>query len=178
MQRQSLVWVFALILIGVFLLFRVAHAPMGRYPVASPAVTIVNPGMGYPGDTQTIHQLFANHNLIERTVTAIPKGIRTVTESHHPEVAALIQAHVSEMYDRVNRGQPIPMIAMSSTLPILIRSANQYQRQLRLTAQGIEITETSSDPDLVAAICEHAEEVTQFIQQGMPAMMKGGMRAP
>ncbi len=134
--------------------------------------------MGNGDDAQTIHQLFANHTQIHRTVTEIPGGIRTVTESDNPEVVALIQLHVVKMYDRVREGLPIPMIGMSSTLPTMLQATNQYQRQFRITSKGIEVTETSNDPNLVAVIREHGREVTQFITQGMPAMMNGRMRQP
>lgn len=134
--------------------------------------------MGNGGDAQTIHQLFATHEQIHRTVTDIPGGIRAVTESDNPEVVALIQLHVVKMYDRVREGLPIPMIGMSSTLPTMLQATNQYQRQFRITSKGIEVTETSNDPNMVAIIREHGREVTQFITQGMPAMMNGRMRQP
>jgi hypothetical protein len=133
-------------------------------------------GMDHRADAQTIHQLFSNHTQIRRTVTEIPNGIRSVTESDNPAVTALIQSHVSQMYEKVNSKRSIPMIGMSSTLPTMLRSANQYQRQLHETAKGIEVIETSNDPNLVAVIREHAQEVTRFVEQGMPFMNNGMMK--
>jgi hypothetical protein len=37
------------------------------------------------------------------------------------------------------------------------------------------VTETSRDPRLVQAIRDHAKEITGFVEQGMPAMMRGMM---
>src|SRR6266851_3167929 len=37
------------------------------------------------------------------------------------------------------------------------------------------LTETSSDPEVTKAIREHAQEVSGFVRDGMPAMMRGMM---
>lgn len=171
MQRRILVWLSILALVVALAIPQVTNGQMGRSPGM-----MGNSGMRGGGDAQTIHQLFAYHDQIHRTVEEISDGIRAVTESDSPQVAALIQAHVSKMYDRVNENQPIPMIGMSSTLPIMSQSANEYQRRIQLTSKGIEVTETSDNPEMVAVIQEHAQEVTQFAEQGMPAMMNGRMR--
>jgi len=171
MQRRILVWLSILALVVALAIPQVTNGQMGRSPGM-----MGNSGMRGGGDAQTIHQLFAYHDQIHRTVEEISGGIRAVTESDSPQVAALIQAHVSKMYDRVNENQPIPMIGMSSTLPIMAQSANKYQRRIQLTSKGIEVTETSDNPEMVAVIREHAQEVTQFAEQGMPAMMNGRMR--
>ncbi len=171
MPRNFLFWMFAFALALILAYPQIAHGQMRRSPGM-----MSNPGMGHGGDAQTIHQLFANHNQVHRSVQEIPGGIRAVTESDNPQVVALIQSHVAKMYDRVSKKQFIPMIGMSSTLPTMLQEANHYQRQLRMTTKGIEVTETSNNPEMVALIREHAREVTQFAEQGMPAMMNGGMR--
>lgn len=42
--------------------------------------------------------------------------------------------------------------------------------------KGVVVTETSNDPRLTQAIRDHAREVTGFVRDGMPAMMRGMMR--
>ncbi|WP_338182265.1 hypothetical protein [Candidatus Dormiibacter inghamiae] len=37
------------------------------------------------------------------------------------------------------------------------------------------VTETSSDPTLTTAIRQHSQEVSGFVRDGMPAMMRGMM---
>lgn len=64
---------------------------------------------------------------------------------------------------------------MSSTLPTLFRNSTGYRRELTFIAKGIVVTETSSDSRLVNAIREHAQEVSGFVHDGMPAMMRGMM---
>jgi hypothetical protein len=124
------------------------------------------------GDMQVIHQLFANHDAIQRTVEEIPGGIRAVTESDDPQIAALIQEHVTEMYDRIDEGQVFTM--MSPTLPEMFANAEHYDRQLELTPNGVAITETSDDPEIVALIRAHGQEVNDFVDDGMVSMMNAG----
>jgi hypothetical protein len=134
------------------------------------------PGMMGGGDMRSIRELFASHNQIRRTVEEIPGGIRSVTESDNPQVASLIQSHVPSMYQHIDHGQSIPMIMMSSTLPVMAQNADRYQRHFQLTPKGIVVTEISNDPGMVAVIRDHAREVSGFVTEGMPAMMKGMMR--
>ncbi|HAC64036.1 MAG TPA: hypothetical protein DCF68_10975 [Cyanothece sp. UBA12306] len=177
MNRQSII-----VLIGLlFTLFLSLTLP----EIAYSGETLSVQGMGrggmrggrmMGGDGRIIHQLFANHDQIRRTVEEIPGGVRTVTESDNPQVAALIKEHVPRMYQRIENGQGIPMIMMSSTLPTMAQNPDLYHRQFEMTSKGIMVTETSNDPDMVAVIREHAREVTGFVKVGMPGMMDGMMR--
>ena len=47
---------------------------------------------------------------------------------------------------------------MSSSLPTLFRNSSGYRRELTLSAKGVVVTETSSDPRLTKAIRQHAED--------------------
>jgi hypothetical protein len=49
------------------------------------------------------------------------------------------------------------------------------RRKLTLTSKGVTVTETSSDLALIRAIGAHAQEVSVFVRDGMPAMMRGMM---
>jgi len=128
---------------------------------------------GPPLDMSAYIELFERHAEIRRTVTKIPGGVRTETESDAPELVAQLQAHVASMYSNLDRG--LEMHCMSASLPVLFRQASRYRRQLTLTAKGVNVTETSRDPYLVEAIREHAREVSGFVRDGMAAMMTGGM---
>jgi hypothetical protein len=128
------------------------------------------------GDGRIIHQLFANHDQIYRSVEEIPGGIRTITESDNPQVTALIQEHVPRMYQRIENRRGIPMIMMSSTLPIMAQNSDLYRRQWEMTSKGIMVTEISDDPDMIAVIREHAREVSGFVETGMPGMMNPMMK--
>ena len=64
---------------------------------------------------------------------------------------------------------------MSSSLPALFRDSRLYRRSLTNTAKGVAVVETSDDPRISAAIRSHAAEVTEFVDDGMPALMAGIM---
>src|SRR5687767_6042219 len=51
-----------------------------------------------------IHDLFANHDKMTRTVMNLPNGVRTVTESSDPRVAQLLKDHVASSRQRVESG--------------------------------------------------------------------------
>lgn len=125
-------------------------------------------------DMQIVHQLFAYHDQIRRSVEVIPGGVRTLTESDNPKIAALIQQHVASMHQRLKDGRWFAM--MSRTLPILFQNADRYQRQSQPTPNGVTVNKTSDDADLAEVLREHAQEVTQFVQNGMPCMGGGMMR--
>lgn len=119
--------------------------------------------------------LFMRHAEIRRTVTELSNGIHAVTESDHPGTAALIRTHVSEMYQRLdhNRAFPYPM---SRSVPAMFAHSASYRRTLEATPRGIAVTETADDPVMVAIIQEHAREISGFVRDGMPAMMRGMIR--
>src|SRR5712692_4182028 len=130
-------------------------------------------GSATSADMSTYMDLFNRHQEIRRTVDEIPGGVRTTTESDTPKLVAQLQAHVSSMYGHVDQGAEVT--CMSSSLPTMFRNARAYRRQLTLTQTGVMVTETSSDPALTRAIREHAQEISGFVRDGMPAMMRGMM---
>jgi len=124
-------------------------------------------------DMSTYTDLFSRHTQLRRTVYPIPGGVRTITEADAPDLVAQLQEHVSSMYGHLAYGSEVT--CMSGSLPTLFRNASRYQRHLALTAAGVAVTETSTDPGLTRAIREHALEVTGFVREGMPPMMRGMM---
>ncbi len=123
-----------------------------------------------PADMSRYMEMFDRHREISRVVEEIPGGVRTTTQSNAPELAAQLQAHVSNMYSRLDQG--VEVRCMSQSLPTLFRRADGYRRQFRFTATGVVAEETAEDPALTDAIRAHAREVTGFVDQGMPAMMR------
>ena len=130
-------------------------------------------GSATSADMSTYMNLFNRHTEICRTVEEIPGGIRTTTESDAPDLAAQLQAHVPSMYSHLT--QRAEVTCMSDSLPTLFRNPTGYRRQLTLTAKGVTVIETSNDPVLTGAIRGHAQEVSGFVRDGMPAMMRGMM---
>jgi hypothetical protein len=124
-------------------------------------------------DMSTYMEMFSRHGEFRRNVEDIPGGVRTTTESDSPDLVAQLQGHVSTMYSHLE--QHAEVMCMSQSLPTLFARASDYQRQITFTQDCIVAVETAGDPDMTRAIRAHAREVTGFVEDGMPAMMKGMM---
>jgi hypothetical protein len=167
----------ALTAIGAGAIVGFGYVLRGAIGSPAPAIRLIDDGDGMmgvsPTDMSRYMEMFNRHNELTRTVEEIPGGIRTTTQSNSPELAAQLKAHVSSMYSRLEQGGEV--MCMSDSLPTLFRRADGYRRQLTLTPTGVIAEETADDPQLVAAICAHAQEVTGFVRDGMPPMMRGMM---
>ena len=121
-------------------------------------------------DMQLFHQLFDHRTEISRQVVMRPDGIETVTESQNPEVTRLLQTHVASMLARVKEFRPIhqrdPLFAE------LFRHADQITATHEVTARGVRVVETTTDPYVVKLLQAHADVVSAFIANGRPEMMK------
>ena len=146
------------------------------FELPSTAIRLTDGG-GFMGaghmDMSRYMEMFMRHSEINRVVEDIPGGVRTTTESDSPDLATLLHTHVPSMYAHVDQGTEI--MCMSQSLPTLFRRPADYHRQLTVTPKGVVAVETADDPDLAQAIRAHAREVTGFVHDGMPAMMRGMM---
>src|ERR1035437_5799825 len=150
-----------------------------------PGMLGMGPGMiGMNGSSATaaehsdIRDLFFNHESIKRTVSNLPDGIRTVTESDDPHVAATIKKHVAEMGKRVEEGRDPGLPIESSALHSIFRDKDKIKTAYEVTEKGVIVVQTSTDPTAVKALQDHAAQVTDLAQRGMvaahEAMMKSG----
>ena len=163
------------------------HGPMGqgmRGQMGS-GMMGMGPGlMGMNGGAATIeehgdiHGLLFNHDRIKRTVTNLPDGIRTVTESDDPEIAATIKKHVTDMGKRVEEGRDPGLPIESPALHSIFRDKDKIKTAYETTEKGTIVVQTSTDASAVKALQDHAAEVTDLTQRGMiaahEAMMKNG----
>ena len=193
--RTKLAGVAALtVALGVGVYAVTAHS-QGRHPgFGPPGMHRMGPGMMGPGmmmgmahddataaQLQAIHTLLVNHDRITRKVTNLPNGIRTVTESDDPALAAQIKKHVDDMGKRVAAGDDPGLPIESDNLHAIFRDKDKIRTSYEATAKGIVVVQTSDDAKTVAALQAHAAEVTDLVQGGMEAlhtaMMKnrGGM---
>jgi hypothetical protein len=128
----------------------------------------------FADDMHLVHAMLFDHDKIKRTVTNLPDGIRTVTESDDPGVARAIQAHVASMEKRLSDGKIFNLF--SPTLPVLFENKDKIKTVVQMTDGGSIVTQTSGDAKLVAALQAHAIEVSELARDGMAAMMRN-MRA-
>jgi hypothetical protein len=143
----------------------------------------MGPGMmGMAHDSATmaqldvIHDLFANHDRIKRTVTNLPDGIRTVTESDDPRIAALIKDHVGKMRQRVDANDDPGLPIESDSLRAIFRNYQKIRSTVEQTDKGIVVAQTSDDRTVVADLQQHASEVSDFVKHGMAALHAAMMR--
>jgi len=120
-----------------------------------------------------VDNALVNNRKIKRTVTRLPDGIRTVTESEDPQVAQAIKAHVASMSQRLDEKREFNIF--STTLPVLFENKDKIRSTVTVTDRGSIVTRTSTDPKVVAALQGHAAEVTEFVDEGMVAMRRGMM---
>jgi hypothetical protein len=135
---------------------------MGRSMMGHDAATMAQ--------MRDIHDLFASHDRIARTVTNLPNGIRTVTESDDPRIAQLLKDHVTTMRQRVDAGDDPGLPIESEALRAIFRNYTKIETTIEPTAKGIVVLQTSTDPDTVAVLQQHASEVTDFVTGGMAAL--------
>ena len=137
-----------------------------------------NHGTATASEHNDIRELFFNHDRIKRTVTNLPDGIRTVTESDDPQVAATIKKHVAEMGKRVEEGRDPGLPIESPALHAIFQYKDKIKSTYEVTEKGIVVVQTSTDAAAVKALQDHAAEVTDLAKRGMvaahEAMMKNG----
>lgn len=138
------------------------------------------PDAATAGEMGDIHTLFAEHASIRRSVSNLPNGIRTVTESNDPKLADVIRTHVAEMGQRVEDGRNPRLPIQSAELNFLFDARDRIASTYETTEQGIVVVQTSDDAAVVAALQKHAADVTDLAQRGMVAgreamMRNGGM---
>jgi len=146
----------------------------------------MGPGMGMGGgpigmltsrdensatDMGVAMNLVHENTKLRRTVTRLPDGIRTVTESDDPKLAQDIKVHVASMSGRLESGKEFNIF--STTLPVIFDNAKSIKSTIDYTAKGAIVTRTSKDPKVVAALQAHADEVTELVKEGPVAFHRG-----
>lgn len=111
------------------------------------------------------HELLSRHEDIQRTVDDIPGGIRSVTTSSDPQIAALIRLHVRQMAARLEAGMPVRR--WDPLFQEIHKHADQIEIKIEDISDGLIVTETSQDPQVVLLIRQHAHQgVSQFVERG------------
>jgi hypothetical protein len=122
-------------------------------------------------DMAVVMNLVHANTKIRRSVTRLPDGIRTVTESDDPRIAQDIKAHVASMSARLNDGKEFNIF--STTLPVIFDNAKNIKSTVEFTDKGAIVTRTSTDAQVVAALQGHADEVSELVKEGPVAFHRG-----
>lgn len=128
-------------------------------------------GSGHKGrdraEMQNAHLLVTHHDQLERVVEDIPNGVQTVTTTGNPELLEPLRKHVQEMSAVLEEGGHVrkwdPLFAEifehSEAIEIVIDEVDN----------GVRVTETSDDEEVVKLIRAHARKVDQFVARGQEA---------
>jgi hypothetical protein len=144
------------------------HGPMG-----GPTAMLTKQDANSAADMGLVMDLVRNNTQIKRTVTRLPDGIKTVTESDDPKVAQTIKAHVASMSSRLTDGREFNIF--STTLPVIFDNAAKIKSVVEMSDKGVVVTRTSPDAKVVTALQAHAGEVTELVRDGMAGMHRGMM---
>jgi len=128
-------------------------------------------------EVNDLKNIFINHKKIERNVTNIPNGIKTVTLSTNPEVRQSIVNHVSMMVTRMQENKNPEVIIQSPTLTELFKHYDKIETEIELTDTGVQIIQTSKDPEVVSLLQKHAAEISDMVERGMQAVHDRMMRS-
>jgi len=116
---------------------------------------------------QTAHFLIANHDRIERSIEDIPAGVRTVTTTKDAELLEPLRQHVREMSALLEGGGQVrkwdPLFAE------IFEHGESIRIEIEELDNGVRVTETSEDQEVVKLIRAHARKVDQFIAAGQQA---------
>jgi acylphosphatase len=123
-----------------------------------------------------IHKLIINHDLIKRSVTNLPDGIRTVTESDDARIAQFIKTHVASMGERVDAQRDPNLPIESQALHTIFRNKDKIKTTVETTEKGVIVIQISGDQETVAALQQHASEVSDLVRGGMFAVQTAMMR--
>ena len=123
-----------------------------------------------PEESAELAVMFRNFETITRDVTNLPNGIHTVTRSLDEDVMDQLVSHVFGMIGRVEDNDDPEIIIQSRTLDIFFERGDEIETEIELTDEGIVVIQTSEDPELIAALQEHAAEVTELADRGMAAV--------
>ena len=127
-------------------------------------------------EVSELKALFQNHKDITRSVELLPNGIKTLTETKDEELRAALVGHSAGMITRVEQGKNPQIPIQSLTLKTLFEGRNTIVTEIEITDYGIAIIQTSTDPKVVAALQEHALEVSNLAERGMEAVHEKMMK--
>jgi hypothetical protein len=144
-------------------------------PIGGPMAGGAQPDDAFAADMHLVRDLILNHDRIRRTVTNLPDGIKTVTETDDPQVAQALKSHVASMEKRLGEGREFNLF--SPTIPLLFQNKDKIKTVVEMTDKGATMTQTSSDPAIVAALQAHAVEVSELVRDGRFAMMRSAQAA-
>lgn len=120
---------------------------------------------GMSGESRAvIHELFAAHQEIERSVTLTENGYTARTTSENPAVAKQLQEHVKQMKARLGSGMGVRQWDPA------FREFREHYRdmeiRIRSIRNGVAVEVLGKTPEAVAVARNHASIISKFVKNG------------
>jgi hypothetical protein len=128
-----------------------------------------------PEEVEELRALFTEHKSLSRSVENLPNGIRTVTETDDPELVEALFSHAVGMIARVDESRDPLVPIQSPTLDYLFAHPERINTEIEPTDNGLIVTQTSDDPQMVQALQTHAAEVSDLAARGMQSVHESMM---
>lgn len=148
---------------------RMMGGPMSANPMGNRGMMGMGHGSATAAEHGDIRDLFLNHERIKRSVTKLPDGIRTLTESDDPQLAKVIKDHVAAMGSRVEQGRDPDLPIETDALHSIFRNKDKIKSTYEVTDKGMTVVQTSADPKVVRELQEHAAQVSDLAERGIAA---------
>ena len=125
---------------------------------------------GGPAVMETARVLVHDYRqVIERRVEEIENGVVTVTRApSSAEASQAIERHVREMKNVLESGGRVRM--WDPLFREIFEHADKITMELEELEDGMRVTETSDDPEVVKLIQAHAHKVSEFLDRGPAAV--------
>ena len=117
---------------------------------------------------QDAHALVFNHMAITRTIEDIPNGVKTITTTSDPALLSVLQRHPREMGELYKQGGRVR--AWDPLFTELSAVADLVTMEMTNLENGVAVTATSEDEEVVKLIRAHARKVSEFVRRGRDAM--------
>ena len=140
----------------------------GDAKAADDAPAAARPAMGMTADEHgNIFDLLSGHAAIARKVEAVPGGVKTTTMTTTAALVPVLRVHVRQMKAHLEENRPVRL--WDPVFRDVFANAESIKLELRDIDGGIEVIETSDDPEAAEAIRAHATKVNAFVAGGHAA---------
>jgi len=129
-----------------------------------------SPAAGHQGVMEATRALVHDYRQdIVREIEDVENGVATITRAPgNPEAVAMLQRHVGEMKDLLEGGGRIR--AWDPLFSEIFDHYDEVEIAVEALEDGIRVTETSANPEVVKLIRAHARKVSEFVALGPEAV--------
>ena len=114
-----------------------------------------------------IHELFTQHDKVQRTVEKTDNGYVATTESDDPRLAKVLQEHVRQMSDRLESG--LMVRRWDPAFAEYVEHYKDLKHRFVKTKKGLRMTVTGKTPKAILVAQNHAAVVSEFAKDGWAA---------